>query len=283
MFVISDLPTAELRSVSQQCLEWFGYSALAGAINAGKDVHHMLGGQMAGIPYAEMIRRADEAAIKDIRNQAKPGNFGFWGGMGPDSFVAYAWKQAHIMFSRDEAAALRDAWKASWPEHAPYFDRASRETKAGGTRRWYDKESGEWQEMQVALVRHPATGRYRNGCSFTQWCNTHFQERTATAAARGLCAVQHECFAVPSSVLYGAHVCAYVHDEIVLAAREDQAPEAAVRLAEVMRDKFNELHPLVPIKELDPCVARVYSKSAKPVKDASGRLKAWEPKKEMAA
>ena len=277
VFIVCDLPTAELRSVSQQCLEWFGRSHLAEAINAGKDVHHMLGGQMIGLPYEDMLRRASEPAIKDARDNAKPGNFGFWGGMKEKAFVSYAWKQAHRVFSLEQATALRSAWCASWPEHEPYFDLAKRVTNNGKVRSWFDAKTREWKEMTVALIQHPRTGFVRNNCPYTVFCNTHFQHRTAVGAALGLCEVQRRCFAVPTSALYGCWTIMYTHDEIVGVAPIERAPEAAVELGEVMRDQFNTLHELVPIRQLDPYVTTIYSKQAKAVTDANGRLVPWQP------
>lgn len=284
VFIQADLPTAELRSVSQQCIEWFGASRLADAINAGKDVHHMMGGSIASIAYEEMIAREKEPAIKLVRDQAKPANFGLWGGMGNTSFRAYAWKGYRQRFDADEADRIIGAWKRLWPEHAPYFDRASRAVNGGRMHRWRDKDTGEWREMKVAWVRHPGTGYWRGSCGFTQWCNTHFQERTGAAAARALCEVQRRCFSVPSSALYGCWVVMYTHDEIVAVAREEVAHEAAIELGDVMRDCFNELHPHVPIVAMDPVVARIYSKAMKPVKDpVSGRLLPWSPAEKKAA
>jgi DNA polymerase-1 len=277
VFIQADLPTAELRSVSNICIDWFGASALADAINAGKDVHHILGGEIAGIPYEEMIRRAKEPEIKKKRDQAKPANFGFWGGMGAPSFRSYAWKGYRIKFTPEEAEDIRERWKRTWPEHRLYFDRASRTAKSGRVARLPDGEGG-WYEKEVAALKHPYSGYWRGNCGFTQLCNSPFQELTGAAAARALCEVQRQCFAVPSSDLYGCWVVAYTHDEIVGVAPREQAHEAATQLGRVMLEKFNELHQHVPIKTMDPVVAEIYSKAMEPVRDASGRLAPWKPK-----
>ena len=282
VFIQADLPTAELRSVSEVCVQWFGRSELANAINAGKDVHAMLGGSMIQLAYEDMIARAAERLIKDARDGAKPGNFSLWGGVGLETLIQIAWRNYRIRLSLDGADALKSNWKRLWPEHAPYFDRASRAVKNGRMHRWRDK-AGEWREMPVAWVKHPTTGYWRGACGFTQWCNTHFQERTGAAAARALCEVQRRCFSVPSSALYGCWVVMYTHDEIVAYAPAAQAHEAATELAEVMRVCFNELHQNVPIKTMEPVVALVYSKAMKQVRDASGRLQAWEPSVQKAA
>jgi hypothetical protein len=278
VFIQADLPTAELRSVSQACLEWFNFSLLAEAINAGKDVHHILGGVIENIAYEEMIRRADEPAIKHIRDQAKPGNFGFWGLMGPEAFMAYAWKNYRIRFSLERATQIHEAWKRSWPEHAPYFDAASKRARSSGqVVRFVDKRTGENREMAVSALRHPVTGYWRGRCGATQQSNSPFQERTGVAASRALCEVQYRGFCKRSSALYGGWPIMYTHDEIVGVVPREQGHEGALELGAVMQEKFNELHPLVAIKAMDPVVADIYSKAMKPVRDASGRLVPWRP------
>ncbi len=279
VFIQADLPTAELRSVSQACLEMFRFSLLAEAINAGKDVHHILGGVIESIAYEEMIRRADEPEIKHIRDQAKPGNCGFWGLMGPSSFMAYAWKNYRIRFTLERATQIHEAWKKSWPEHAPYFNAATlRARSSGQVARYIDKRTGQLKEMAVSALCHPVTGYWRGRCGATQQSNSPFQERTGVAASRALCEVQYRGFCKPSSALYGGWPIMYTHDEIVGVVPRDQGHDGAIELGEVMQDRFNELHPLVPIKAMDPVVAMIYSKAMKPVRDASGRLVPWAPK-----
>ena len=276
-FIQADLPTAELRSVSNICIDWFGASALADAINAGKDVHAMLGGTMISLAYDVMIARAKEKEIKGARDGAKPGNFSLWGGVGEETLRVIAWKNYRIRLSHEQAAELKRAWKILWPEHRPYFDRATRMVRDGKLVRRKDKE-GNMYEKQVAALCTPYSKYWIGERGFTQICNLPFQELTGAAAARALCEVQRQCFSVPSSPLYGCWSVAYTHDEIVGVAPLEQAHEAATQLGLVMRDAFNELHPHVPIKNMDPVVAMIYSKAMEPVRDASGRLVPWAPK-----
>jgi DNA polymerase I-like protein with 3'-5' exonuclease and polymerase domains len=64
------------------------------------------------------------------------------------------------------------------------------------------------------------------------------------------------------------------HDEYVLEAPADRAPEAAEALSETMISAAKPWLPDVRIKA-PPTVSTVWSKAAKSKRDASGRLVVW--------
>lgn len=274
VFVSNDLPTAELRSVAQQCYEWFGASVLRDVINAGKDVHSHLAAPILGMSYDDVIRRKEEPSVKEGRDNAKPGNFGFWGGMMPKSFMSYAWKGYRVRFTLEKATQIRDFWAAAWPEQEPFFARVSSMIGTSTPIRWEDEE-GKTRWIQTALLYFPYNGRWRAKVPYTAACNSFFQPRTAAGAAAGLQEVQRRCFSVPGSALYGSWAVMYTHDEIVLDSPADRAHDAAMELAAVMAEEFNRYHPDVAITSGDPVVSHVYSKSMKQKKDATGRLIPW--------
>lgn len=79
-----DFGGLELCTWSQICI-WMGFdSKLAKAINDGRDVHAVLGAQMAGMTYDDLKARikAGDKRAKEIRGAAKWGNFGFMADMG---------------------------------------------------------------------------------------------------------------------------------------------------------------------------------------------------------
>lgn len=279
VFVSGDLPTAELRSVSQQCIDWFGRSYLADAINAGKDVHIVMGATIIGQSYDQLLARylAEEALAKEQRDQAKPGNFGFWGGMREASYMEFAWKNYKQRFTLEQAIRHRDGWAGAWPEHEPFFERIESMMGSGRPIYWID-DDGERRVMATANLRLSYDGRWRARVPYCAACNSQFQPRTATAAAAGLMEVQRRCFSVPGSALYGSWVVMYTHDEIVLDSPRAQCHDVAIELGQVMRDRFNAYHRDVPIKEIDAVVSEVYSKGMKATKDAAGRLIPWQYK-----
>ncbi len=277
-FFIVDLPTAELRSLSEINLAWFGASDMADQINAGRDVHTWFGSKIVGISYEEMLSRILEDWIKQARDDAKPCNFGFGGGMGVEGFRRSVWKSVRKMyptyaearavfearFTLERCAELRSLWLASFREMPHYFDRIGRMTRSSDR------------------IVHPASGRVRGGITYCGACNSHFQELTGNAAAAGLIEASRRCYTVRGSALYGSRILMFTHDEIVGEAPLSVAHDAAIEAGQVMMDEFNVWHPKVPIRKIDPALALVYSKKVKPVFGADGRLVPWVPK-EVAA
>lgn len=84
-----DYDSGELVTHAQSCLWITGYSKLAEALNKGMKVHNLLGSSMIGLDYDLFNVRLKEKdkTCKDARQAAKPGNFGYLGGMGPVKMV----------------------------------------------------------------------------------------------------------------------------------------------------------------------------------------------------
>lgn len=84
VFCSTDYNAGELVTHAQSCLWIVGHSDLADVLNAGADPHRALGAAMLGLDPAEFDRRfnAKDKQARDARQAAKPGNFGFPGGMG---------------------------------------------------------------------------------------------------------------------------------------------------------------------------------------------------------
>jgi len=78
------------------------------------------------------------------------------------------------------------------------------------------------------------------------------------------------------TALFGCRPIAFIHDEIILEVPEDGAPEAALRLEEVMVDIMSEYMPDIPVKA-DAHLMRRWYKSAEPVHNSDGVLIPWEP------
>ncbi len=70
------------------------------------------------------------------------------------------------------------------------------------------------------------------------------------------------------------------HDEIVGEHPESVAPEAAVRISEVMVEALRFKCPkMYKACKAEPTLMRKMFKGAKCIYDANGRLMVWEPKK----
>lgn len=92
-FSSTDYESGELVTHGQSCIWITGESALAKALVGGLKIHNALGASMIGMAYDEFMKRAKEPQCKDARQAAKPGNFGFPGGMGPVKMVLQQRKQ----------------------------------------------------------------------------------------------------------------------------------------------------------------------------------------------
>lgn len=91
----SDYEMGELVTHAESCLLLVGHSQLARALLANVKPHHALGATMIGEDYRRFVERFDkkDKQCKDARQAAKPGNFGFPGGMGASKLVLQQRKQ----------------------------------------------------------------------------------------------------------------------------------------------------------------------------------------------
>lgn len=263
LYSFVDFNQLELCTLAQNALWIVGRSEMAEAIRAGKDLHSMLGAQIIGTTYDDLKSRVDlgDPVAEMERFHAKAAGFGFPGGMGPDGFVLYA-RGYGLEIERPRAAMLKSAWLRTWPEMSQYFYRIK----------------GHFAGRETATMRLPVTGLYRGECWFTEACNFLFQGLAAAGAKRAGFNLARECFAVPTSPLYGSRPAFFLHDEWGIEVPEVGYSEAADRQAEIMIATMSEVTPDVPIKVGTPAVSRRWYKKAKGKRDASGRLLVWEPK-----
>ncbi len=93
VFSSEDYEAGELITHAQNTLWVTGSSELARALVAGIKVHNALAGTMLGITYEEYQARQKEKICKDMRQAAKPANFGYPGGLGAVTLVHQQRKQ----------------------------------------------------------------------------------------------------------------------------------------------------------------------------------------------
>lgn len=273
VFAAADFPSVELFTHAQCCATWLGQSKLAEALNGGMDPHVAMAAQMMGIAYVDAYARyrAGDRDVADMRQLAKIANFGFPGGMGAKKLAASARKQlagnpelvARLDLSVDRMKKLKTQWFETWPEMPHYFAHINA---------LCDTYDGR------ATVETLFTERIRGGATYCAACNNGFQALAADCAKEALWRVCREQYDEPTSALYNTRTVAFVHDEIIIEAPEATAHEAAQRLADVMVAGANLYLPDVPIQrsKLEPLLMRRWSKKAKPVTGADGRLVPWE-------
>jgi len=295
VFFSCDYPQLELYTWAQCCVSWFGKSKLAEALNNGLEPHLMMAATMIGVPYEDATAAyeryesgagsdADEE-IADMRQLAKPANFGFPGGMGAPKFYRTLLKQlgqsnpallAKLKAKRDEKGEpfltikriewLREMWEKTWPEARLHFERV--------------KSLGPpYPERYSATVETLFTKRFRGGATYCAACNNGFQALGSDCAKEAAWRICRAQYVEPESPLYNTRTVAMVHDEFVGECREEVLHEAGYELARVMREGANLYLPDVPIPEskMKPSGMRRWSKKAKPVFDMNGRLIPWTP------
>lgn len=271
VFFAVDFPTLELYTLAQCCVTWFGASKLADALNGGLDAHTAFAAKILRSTYEEVEAaiKADQPLAKKARKQAKPGNFGFPGGMGPRKFVSTTRKQmgreAFAELDLDEARAKKlkeEDWLAVWPEMESYFARA-RDLCDNPSRR--------------ALAETLFTKRFRGQATYCATCNNGFQALGADCAKRAGWLITRAMYVEPRSPLFDSRLVAFVHDEFIGEADEARAHDAGYECARLMAEGANTFLPDVPIPvaKIRPALMRRWSKEAKPIFGVDGRLVPW--------
>lgn len=260
VFCSSDYDTIELRSLAQSCLDLVGHSHMAVLLRQDVDLHLALAAQMLDIPVDECIARYKDGdkEVSETRQLAKPGNFGFPGGMSADSFVEYC-KGYGLAISRERAHEIHTNWKSLFPEMGPYFAHVSNIVGRAGE----------------GTVISPRSGFVRGGLGFCQLANHYFQSLTATGAKDALWHVTRECYTDKASPLWGSRPVIFMHDEIITEIPEVSMHAGATRQAEIMIEVMSSWIPDVPIKA-SPTLFRRWYKGAKPVY-VDGRLVPSKP------
>ena len=266
VFITADYAVAELCGLAQILEDRFGQSSMADVLRTGQDIHLWFAAQLMHCTYQEAVdRKAGKygAELKklaeDMRQLAKPADFGIPGGLGVLALQAFA-KGYGVILTEDEAEALRTNWLEAFPEMRTYF-----------------RDAG--MEVQLTdFTRHPRTGFVRGGCSYTQWCNHQFQHLVAAMGRQACFMVAREAYCEPESPLYGTRPSMFIHDEIVIECLAEPARyrAAAKRLTEVMVDAATNLIDDIPI-QAEPAIMLRWYKGAE-ANYHEGKLVPWVPK-----
>jgi DNA polymerase-1 len=249
VFLGADYDTAELRSLAQVCLDWFGVSSLASEFSRGEDPHLNLGADLLGISREEGLRRYKDGdkEIKNYRRYSKPANLGFPGGLGAKNYVGYA-KGFGVTLTVEQSQRTREGWFRARPEMRDYFAKIN-------------AMLGSYGDGRVTQVR---SGRIRGDVGFTNAANGMFQGLTADGAKEALWLVAKACYLDEGSPMYGARIVIFMHDEIILEVRREKAHAAAQELRRLMIQGMKVFVPDVPV-ECKPVLMLRWYKGAEPV------------------
>lgn len=316
VFGSCDFEGGELVTHAQSCKWIVGWSKLADALLDKKKPHNLLAATMSGIDYETFNARLDaEPLLSAYRQAAKPGNFGFPGGMGEWKLVLQQRKQgpdteapegSTWIHTDDDRTVrgykglrfcilMRGAKRCGVIKVTEYKKKpgpptclACIECAAELRSHWYrtypeNKPYFDFVSKQVEdhgyVVQH-VDKRIRGGVNFTSAANGYFQALLARAAKLALIRASKECY-VGSTALRGSRIIVFQHDEIIAEHPESVAPEACDRLSWIMENALKETCPdLAPACKAEPTLMRRWYKDAKCVRDkVTNRLQVWEPKK----
>jgi DNA polymerase-1 len=266
VFMVSDVPGLELRTIAQTMMYTVGYSKMAEAMRAGHDLHLKVACNILGISEEEGKKRKkdpDDSEIYLARQVGKVYNFGANAGAGWKKIQAEARKKYGLTLSDRDAYRYLEIWKETWPEFKDFFQYIK--SLVGG--------------HNAATIYHFGSNRYRGYIPYTVACNTFSQGMGADATKAALYALVKECY-VGDGLLRGCRAVNYPHDEYITETPEDdKMDERAREYARVIVTEINKWLPDVPIpeEEMRPIVCRRWSKLAKEVRDPeTGRLVPWE-------
>lgn len=291
VYCSTDADTIELRSHAQNCLELVGWSRMAERLvlqakSKGPDLHEVLGAAIVGIDPLEFQarRKAGDVDMNDARQFAKIPNFGFPGGLGAETFVAYAAAQLSReafakWFSNDRERAvmkakhLRLVWFDTFPENRLYFEKVGR---------MIDRNKG-YGTIQQLMSR-----RYRGHVRFTAAANGFFQGRVADAMKDILWRLAQECYTGREtrpdgrisgnlSVLFGSRPVMFLHDEPILEHPEVTAHERAERQRTIVVETLSRWLPDIPCTS-SAVLMRRWHKGAEPLY-VNGKLVPVKPMK----
>jgi hypothetical protein len=300
-FFSVDYSSGELSTHAQSCLWIVGWSKLAEAINSGMKVHDALGAKMAGVSYEDML--ANQKAnkfLKDCRQAAKPGNFGFPGGMGAPKLVLQQRKQGPDTVTPDgrKYKGLRfcvliagatecgvekvTEWKKRpIPPTCKKCIECAEDLRAKWFAQWpenrpYFEFVANEVDTKGEVVQH-VSKRIRGGLEFCAAANGYFQGLLADIGKTALCRIMKESMTDRRSPLWGSRVVLFAHDEMFGEAPVECAPEAADRITAIMEDVAEEYLPDVKLTA-EPCIMERWYKGAECVRNEKGRLIPWRPK-----
>jgi hypothetical protein len=281
VFISCDYHTAELRSLAQVLLDWYGESQMAEALRAGKDLHLVTGASIISATYEDMTTWykghhapgcTDKSCVagclkkkaKGGRQLAKCSNFGLPGGLGAATFMEFAaGPDYRITLTLDESKQIKESWLSAYPEMIRYFADIGKMCNEG---------SGRFTLVQ------PRSGRLRGNCNFTGGANSNFQGLTADGMKDASFHIAREQYdpTYRHSPLYGTRTNALIHDEVFMEAPEEQAAEAGERVSEVMVERMSHWLPDIPVTA-EAALMRRWSKAAgDAVRNKQGRLIPWE-------
>jgi DNA polymerase I-like protein with 3'-5' exonuclease and polymerase domains len=227
-FVVADYSSMELRAAAYIS----GDRAMTEAFEQGLDLHRLTASRMTG---------KDPAMVtNEERKGGKVVNFGGIYGQGAAGLVQSTWTQFDLVLDPFEAKAWLQAFESAYYSFAQWRRDHYQRCEA----RHYIVIG---KDADRGIGRIFPKSRVPEGASYyTRCCNLPVQGACADASMLALAYVDDRLY---EAGIEGGPV-AWLHDEIVLEVREDEAERAAEILKQSMIDGFAETFPGAPLNGL---------------------------------
>jgi DNA polymerase-1 len=228
VLVVADYSSMELRAAAHIS----GDHAMTEVFEQGLDLHYATAARITG--------KTVEDVTKEERKGAKVVNFGGVYGQGAAGLVQSTWTQFDLILDPQEARAWLQAFESAYYGFAQWRRDHYQRCEA----QHYiviGKDAARGIGRIFPKSRVPEGGSY-----YTRSCNLPVQGACADASMLALAYVDDRLF---EAGIEGGPV-AWLHDEIVLEVREDQAEQAAEFLKQAMIDGFVETFPGAPLNGL---------------------------------
>jgi DNA polymerase-1 len=216
--VRGDLDQIELRVFAEEADE----QVMRAVFAAGGDIHRRTAASIAGVPEEE-IDKSDPR-----RKAAKAVNFGIVFAAGPRTIRASAWAKFDIDMSEDQARAAQAAVLRAYPGIRPYQQRQD--------------EIGRHARVIHSRAGRPLRADWEKGgiLKYTTCSNFPIQSSAADILLRSMVLLDRALADLDAQLILS------VHDELVVEAAADVAPEVEQRMTEAMTRAFSELYPDAP-------------------------------------
>lgn len=283
VLVSVDYPAGELRTWAQ-CCKWFlGYSDLIEILN-NKDRcphvelgHRILVAEGATLSLAEAyaLKKTDPDRYKDMRGVAKGPGFGLPGGMRAAKLKIYCRQNYGIELTDERAQLLVDVWEGRYRESCGWLDFIK--TKVLDTYVWNPfKERREKRAKEVEMF---VSKRIRGNVGYCDAANGYFQALLADIAKRAMWEVARECYdPALGSVLFGARIVNFVHDELIVECDREKVTEVGLRVRDIMVEVAERYCPDVSFETTEPAAMYRWNKAAGDPVWKNGELIPWEEK-----
>lgn len=306
-----DYSQGELGTFAQTCLNLFGFSVMAEKINAGYDLHSYLGAQIAlrmEPAFAQLCMSADAKTPDDqyrifkafeqdpddspgrlfyehYRKLAKPTGLGYPGGLGPNTFIAFAKSPYGVIVDLQTAKLLREIWLSTFPEAKLYFEHINKNLiDPFNEQRFLDEETGKWTKRTTYRYLTPY-GMLRSGTGYCPASNgLGLQSPFAEGALTALYNTVRACYD-PSlrTILYDdstgwtCRILGFIHDELLGETRLDQyVTQRMQAIEDIMIRSLRIITPDVAVRVSVALMER-WNKRAHSELDEHGNYTIWKP------